>query len=106
MKFGKACPTTTNAVECRNQDSSLLNPLHPKLALMEAYKLDKVACYKFIATNERTSISYRSKTEEARKTSAAVRQCEHKRKTVHAKDNEFGPPDKRWENFGSKTFDK
>ena len=40
------CPTTTNAVERRNRDCSLSNPQHPKLAMMEAYKLDKVPCCK------------------------------------------------------------
>ena len=50
------CPTTTNAVERRNQDCSLAKPLHPKLAMIEAYKLDKVTCYKFIAADEGTSL--------------------------------------------------
>ena len=89
------CPTTTNAVERRNLDCPVPNPLHPKLAMMEAYKLDKVACYKFIAAEEGTSISYRSKTDEARKHSAAARRSERKRKTTADKENEFGPPDKR-----------
>ena len=30
------CPTTRNEVERRNQDCSLPNPQHPKLAVMEA----------------------------------------------------------------------
>ena len=89
------CPTTTNAVECRNQDCSLAKPLHPKLAMIEAYKLDKVTCYKFIAANEGTSISYHSKTDEARKSSAAARRTQRKRKALYDKDNKFGPPDKR-----------
>ena len=39
------CPTTTNAVERRNQDCSLAKPLHPKLAMIEAYKLDMLQVY-------------------------------------------------------------
>ena len=68
------CPTTTNAVDRRNQNCSLAKPLHPKLAMIEAYELDKVTCYKFIAANEGISISYRSKMDEARKSSGAARQ--------------------------------
>ena len=47
------------------------NPQHPKLAMMEAYKLDKVACYKFMAAEKGTSISYCSRTDEARASNAA-----------------------------------
>ena len=63
--------------------------------MIEAYKLDKVTCYKFIAANERTSISYCSKTEKSRKSSVAARRTQRKRKALYDKDNEFGPPDKR-----------
>ena len=63
--------------------------------MIEAYKLDKVTCYKFIAADEGTSISYRSKTDEARKSSAAARRRERKRKALYDNDNELGPPDRR-----------
>ena len=89
------CPTTTNAVEQKNQDCSVNKPLHRKLAMMETYKLDKVACYKYIAANEGISISYRSKTDEARRSSAASGRLQRKRKVLQDKANEFGPPDKR-----------
>ena len=94
----KECPTTTNAVERRNQDCSVSKPLHPKLAMMEAYKLDKVACCKYIAANEGISISYRSKTDEARRCSAAARRLQRKRKSLQDTTNQFGPPDK-WCHF-------
>ena len=89
------CPTTTNAVEHSNQDCSVNKPLYLKLAMMEAYKLDKVACYKYIAANEGISISYRSKTYEARRCSAAARKLHSKRKAFQDKTNELGPPYKR-----------
>ena len=54
-----------------------------------------MACYKFIAADEGTSISYRSKTDEARKCNAAARRSERKQKATCDKENEFGPPDKR-----------
>ena len=91
------CPSTTNAVERRNQDCSVTKPLHPKMAMMEAYRLDKVTCYKYIiAATEGTTISYQSKTDEARKANAAARRNQRKRKNLDDKMNEFGPPDKRY----------
>ena len=62
---------------------------------MEANKHDKVACYKYIAANEGISISYRSKTDEARRCSAAARKINRKRKALQDKTNELGSPDKR-----------
>ena len=89
------CPTTTNAVERRNRDCSLSNPQHPKLAMMEAYKLDKVACYKYIAADEGASVSYRSQTTEARAANAAARRLERKRKAAQDLSAQLGPPDKK-----------
>ena len=65
------------------------------IACFEAYKLDEVACCKFVAANKRISISYRSKTDEARRCSAAARKLQRKMKALQDKTNEFGPPDKR-----------
>ena len=89
------CPTTTNSVERTNQDCSLPNPQHPKLAMMEACKLDKVACYKFMAAEEGTSISYCRTTDEARASNAAARCRERKRKAAQDTHAKYGPPDKR-----------
>ena len=36
------CPSTTNAVERKNRDCSSNSPQYPKLAMMQAYKVDKV----------------------------------------------------------------
>ena len=48
------------------------------------------------------AISYRSKTDKARKSIAAARRTQRKRKALYDKDSEFGPPDKRC-NFSNKT---
>ena len=85
-------------MERRNQDCSVTKPLHPKMAMMEAYRLDKVPCYKYIAATEGTTISYQSKTDEARKANAAARRNQRKRNILDDKMNEFGPPDK-WYHF-------
>ena len=77
------------------QKTGVNKPLHQKLSMMEAYKLDRVACCKYIAANEGISISYRSKTNEVRQSSAAARRLQRKRKAMQDKTNEFGPPDKR-----------
>ena len=66
------------------------------MAMMEAYRLDKVTCYKYIAATEGTTISYQSKTDEARKANAAARRNQRKRKSLDEKMNEFGPPNKRY----------
>ena len=63
--------------------------------MMEAYKLDKVACYKYIAADEGTSVSYHSQTSEARAVNAAARRLEQKRKAAQDLSAQFGPPDKR-----------
>ena len=55
----------------------------------------KSLLWAYIAANERISISYRSKTDEARCSSATSRRLQRKRKVLQYKANEFGPPDKR-----------
>ena len=62
--------------------------------MMEAYK---VACYKYanIVANEGISISYQSKTYQARRCNAKTRRLQCKQKAMQDKTNEFGPPDKQ-----------
>ena len=64
------CPSTTNAVERRNKDCKSDVPQSLKLAMMKVYKVDKVACLKHISAEEGAGLSYRSRTEEARRISA------------------------------------
>ena len=52
---------TTNAVERKNRDCSSHSPQYPKLAMIQAYKMDKV-----INSWQLKKASYRSKTDEAR----------------------------------------
>ena len=69
----KQCPSTTNAVERRNKDCKCDVPQSLKLAMIKVYRVDKVACLKHIAAEEGMSLSYRSRTEEARRMSAEKR---------------------------------
>ena len=66
----KQCPSSTNAVERRNKECKSDTPQCLKLAMMKVYKVDKVACLKHIAAEEGSVLSYRSKTEEARRMQA------------------------------------
>ena len=60
------CPATTNAVERKNKDCTSDTPQCIKLAMISLYKVDKVVCFKHIAAEEGVSLSYRSRSEEAR----------------------------------------
>ena len=61
--------------------------------MTQTYKVDKVVCLKHITAEQGSSISYRSKTIEAR---AAQAKCRQKSR-MHFdpdKESEYGPPDK------------
>ena len=64
------CPSTTNPVERKNRDRKSDSPNCLKAAMIKVYKVDKVACLKHIAAEEGTTLSYRCKTEEARRQAA------------------------------------
>ena len=71
--------------------------------MIKIYKLDKVACLKHIATEEGVGTSYRSKSEEARRTAAKSKA--HQRqvaKTFPDKNAQFGLPDQSG-NFNPKA---
>ena len=86
------CPSSTNAVERKNKDcKSDKAPL--KLAMISVYKLDKLACFKHMAAEEGTSISYRRKTE-ARKANAEARQRQRMKVGKPDHNAEHGPPDR------------
>ena len=59
--------STTNPVERKNRDCKTDSPNCLKAVMIKVYKGDKVACLKHIEAEEGTTLSYRSKTEEARK---------------------------------------
>ena len=73
------CPATTNAVERKNKDCTSDTPQCIKLAMISVYKVDKVVCLKHIAAEEGVSLSYRSRSEEARRTSARRKQKQRAR---------------------------
>ena len=69
-------PSTTNAVECLNTECKSKLPVTLQHALFDvySYRLDKSACAKHFAALKECSISYRDKTESAKRASAAKRQ--------------------------------
>ena len=88
------CPATTNAVERKNKDCTSETPQCIKLAMISVYKLDKVVCLKHIAAEEGISLSYRSRTEEARRTSARKKQKQRARNQCPSDISaQFCPPD-------------
>ena len=89
------CPSSTNAVERRNRDCD--TPQCLKLAMMKMYKVDKVTCLKHIAAEDGIVLSYRSKSEEARRMTAKKRQ-QYRMRAIPDKESEYGPPD-RADNF-------
>ena len=95
------CPSTTNPVERKNKDCKSDSPNCLKAARIKVYKVDKVACLKHIAAEEGTTLSYRSKTEEARR-QAALKKQKQRKACNPDKSAQFGPPD-RPSNYQSTT---
>ena len=93
-KTWSKCPSTTNAVERKNKDCTTENPQGIKLAMSKVYKIDKVACLKHIAAQHKISLSYRSRTEEARRTAATKKQKQRYKNISTDKSANFGPPDR------------
>ena len=92
MDIWKRSPTT-NAVERKNRDCKS-DAVSIKQIMTETYKIDKVVCMKHITALQGSSISYRSKTAEAR---AAQAKCRQKCRSICSepdKESKFGPPDK------------
>lgn len=85
-------PTKTNAVERKNRDCKS-DAKSMKQIMMDVYKIDKVVCMKHISAQEGSSITYRSRTMEARAAEAKARQ-KRRFSAVSDKNIEFGPPDK------------
>ena len=68
--------------------------------MMKVFKVDKVACLKHLAAKEGVVVSYRSRTEEARRSVAAKKRLQRYKSIPDKKifKCEYGPPD-RLENF-------
>ena len=88
----QACPSSTNAVERRNNNCKSDSLQCLKLSMMKVYKIDKLACLKHIAAKKGVTLSYRSKTEEAR-TAATNKQSQQLTKSIPDKTCQHGPPD-------------
>ena len=52
------CPTSTNAVERKNQDSKQSQPVEIKTAFVKVYHMDKTAHLQYIAACEQVRLSY------------------------------------------------
>ena len=67
-------PSTTNAVEHLNAECKSKFPVTLQHAVSDVYRLDKFICAKHLAALNECSVSYREKTESAKRASAAKRQ--------------------------------
>ena len=86
-------PTTTNAVERKNRDCKC-DGVSLKQAMLKVYKVDKLHCLRHITAENGSSISYRSRSTEARTAEAKKRQKQRYSNIPADKALEFGPPDK------------
>ena len=104
--WGK-CPSTTNAVECRNTECKQKQPIPPKMAMLDVYKLGKAVCAKHIAAESGISISHRDRSETARHSVAQTRQRQRLAK-IYPDDlkAQEGPPDQAYHfGQGCKRYD-
>ena len=90
----ESCPTTTNAVERKNQDCKQSQPLEIQAAFVNVYRMDKAACLQHIAACEQVRLSYRSTTQEAREKQAAQKRKERDKRYPEDRQALQGPPDK------------
>ena len=66
-------PSTINAVERKNVDSKKTHPVHFRVAMVSAYKLNKCFYLKYITTSENVRLSYTNATvQNIRKQAAKV----------------------------------
>ena len=89
------CPSTTNAVEHRNAECKSKQPVALQHALTNVYKLDKSVCAKHLAALDGCSVSYRDRSENARRSAAKKRQ--EQRLAANIPDDPTalqGPPDR------------
>ena len=96
MIFGSG----TNAVERRNNDCKSDTPQCLKLVMIKVYKVDKVACLKHMTAQEGVALSYRSRSEEARRNNAISKQNQHLKFTADP-ECQYGPPDRTCRNLSN-----
>ena len=90
------CPSDTNAVERKNQDSKDSVPLSIQQAMINRYKSDKFACAKQVTAKDEVTITYHDKSEQTRRDSAQRRQTQRcKLAAKEDKQAQLGPPDKK-----------
>lgn len=88
-------PSTTNAVERLNAECKAKLPVTLQHALSNVYRLDKSICAKHLAGLKECSISYREKTESAKRASAAKRQQQRLVSSIPTDlTATHGPPDR------------
>ena len=88
-------PSTTNAVERLNSQCKAKVPVSLQSAVADVYQLDKSVCAKHLAALKDCSVSYRDKSETARRASAAKRQQRRLGDCIPADPTaSHGPPDR------------
>ena len=88
-------PSTTNAVERLNAQCKGKVPVALQTAIADVYKLDKSVCAKHLAARNECSVSYRDKSENARRANAAKRQQQRLGGSIPADlTATHGPPDR------------
>ena len=100
-----SCPTSTNAVERKNQDSKQSQLVEIKTAFVKVYRMDKAAHLQYIAACEQVRLSYRDTTQGHEKQPAQKRMERRNKKYPQDKKALHGPPDKST-NFASTTTPK
>ena len=91
----KSCPSTSNTVERKNSECKERHPLPLKAAMINVYNIDRVVCCKHITSLKKSSISYRSKTDEAQAADAKRQKKEWSAKSsVHDPEAMWGPDKK------------
>ena len=88
-------PSTTNAVERLNAECKSKVAVTLQHALTNVYKLDKSVCAKHLAGLKECSVSYREKTESAKRANAAKRQQQRLVSSIPTDPAAtHGPPDR------------
>ena len=89
------CPSTTNAVERRNAECKTKQPVSLQQALTNVYRLDKSVCAKHLAAQDGCSVSYRDRSENAKRSAAKKRQAQRLATDIPDDPKAVqGPPDR------------
>ena len=91
----KKCPNTTNAVERQNLASKASQAISLNHAMTDIYCLDKAAVMEHIASEQGLNITYRDRSEEARRQEVLSKRQQRLKKMTHSDvAAAYGPPDK------------